>query len=289
MNRREFVQVAALAPAAAQAPAAAFRFVHFTDTHMQPELGAREGIEKAFAAVSAEKPDFALGGGDLLMDLDSCGPDRAKQLWNLYLNARKGLTMPVKEVPGNHDVYGLSPNSKVPANDPQYGKKMFEEKIGPRYQSFDHKGWHFILLDSIGAVGRQFIGEIDEAQLAWLKDDLAKTGPQTPIVVLTHIPLATAMLPFLRQNQPMESLVVKNAREVLEVLSRYNVKAVLQGHTHIREVVHYQGCQYITSGAVSGNWWRGERLGHPEGYAVLTVEGESIRWEYKTYGWRARA
>ncbi len=278
-----------MAPAVAQTPATKFRFVHFTDTHMQPELGAREGVEKAFAAINAEKPDFALGGGDLLMDLDSCGPDRAQQLWDLYLTARKGLTMPVKEVPGNHDVYGLSPKSNVAANDPQYGKKMFEDKIGPRYQSFDHKGWHFILLDSIGAAGRQFIGEIDETQFDWLKRDLTKTGTRTPIVILTHIPIATTMLQFIRENEPIEAWVIDNAREVLDVLSKYNVKAVLQGHTHVREVVHYKGCQYITSGAVAGNWWRGERMGHPEGYAVLTVEGESIRWEYKTYGWKARA
>jgi predicted phosphodiesterase len=64
------------------------------------------------------------------------------------------------------------------------------------------------------------------------------------------------------------------------------VKAVLQGHTHIIENIEYQGCQYITSGAVSGGWWRGDRNGNQPGYGVLTVTGDRISWVYKTYGWK---
>jgi predicted phosphodiesterase len=75
----------------------------------------------------------------------------------------------------------------------------------------------------------------------------------------------------------------------LDVFAGYRLRAVLQGHTHIRENVTYDGCQFITSGAVCGNWWKGARLGHPEGFAVVTVSGEGdVRWEYRTYGFKAR-
>jgi len=30
-------------------------------------------------------------------------------------------------------------------------------------------------------------------------------------------------------------------------------------------------------------------MGHPEGFAVLTVRGETIEWSYQTYGWKAAA
>jgi Icc protein len=82
-------------------------------------------------------------------------------------------------------------------------------------------------------------------------------------------------------------LVVTNSRDVLNLLWPYNLKAVLQGHTHIREIVNYSGRQFITSGAVCGNWWKGIRMGHPEGFGVLTVKNGEISWRYETYGFRA--
>jgi Icc protein len=286
MDRRTFVSLSALASAAPAQQPTGFRFVHFTDTHIQPELRAREGVEMAFAAINAENPDFILGGGDFVMDIDSASAARSTQLMDLYLAARKGLKAKLYEVPGNHDVYGMSSRSPIAASDPRFGKKVFQEKIGPLYQSFDHKGWHLILLDSIGSVGREFVGSIGPEQLDWLKADLARTGRQTPIVVLTHIPLATAALAFTGGHPTPGAMEVFNAFEVLQAMAGYRVKAVLQGHTHIVENISYQGCQYITSGAVSGEWWRGDRNGNPPGYGVLTVDGDRISWVYKTYGWK---
>ncbi|MBX5495186.1 MAG: metallophosphoesterase [Bryobacteraceae bacterium] len=295
MVRRDFLKVlpaavSAGAALAAQTPAS-FRFVHFTDPHIQPELRAVEGCERCFSAVNAAKVDFAVSGGDLVFDVLESGPQRAKQLFDLYTKTAKGLSMPVYNVVGNHDVYGVFANSGVSPSDPMYGKKMFEDRIGKRYQSFDHKGWHFILLDSIGITpDRRYIGEIDEEQLSWLKSDLESVGPRRPVVVFTHIPLVTGFPQFvLAPGASTRNIVVTNSRDVLAVLAKYNVKAVLQGHTHVRETVLYKGCQFITSGSVCGNWWKGERMGHPEGFAVLTVRGETIEWSYQTYGWKAAA
>ena len=287
MNRRTFVSLPAAAMAAPAAQAANFRFVHFTDTHIQPELRAQAGTEMAFTAINAVQPDLILGGGDLVMDIDSSTPARTKQLLDMYVAAKKGLRAPVYEVPGNHDVYGLHPSSAVSPKDPMYGKKMFEDRIGPRYRSFDHQGWHFILLDSIGAVGRKFFAEIDALQVEWLRSDLAKVARQTPIVVVTHIGLATAAASLIGNHEGPGSWEVFNSVEVLGLFAEHNLKAVLQGHSHIREVIHYRGCQFITSGAVCGNWWKGERSGHPEGFGLLTVKGGQLEWEYKTYGWKA--
>ena len=80
-------------------------------------------------------------------------------------------------------------------------------------------------------------------------------------------------------------IVVNNAAEVLELLHRFNVKAVLHGYTHVVETLRYRGCQYITSGSVAGESWRGPKWGiHPEGFGVLNVDGDSISWSYETYG-----
>ena len=66
-----------------------------------------------------------------------------------------------------------------------------------------------------------------------------------------------------------------------------NVLGVLQGHTHVNERVEWQGVPYITSGAVSGNWWKGIHLGTPEGFTVCTVRDGKLLTRYQTYGFHA--
>jgi 3',5'-cyclic AMP phosphodiesterase CpdA len=289
MNRRTALSILATAPLALAAPAQEFRFVHFTDTHIQPEMKAADGCRMCFQAINAERPDFALCGGDLVFDSNETPRTRAVEVFDLYGETAKRLEMPVHSVPGNHDVVGLSNKSGIAASDPMYGKKTFEDRIGRRYSSFDHKGWHFILLDSIGTpAGGGYIGKVDEEQMAWLKADLEKTGTARPIVMMTHIPILSAVMQIVPDEWKIPSTyLVTNAPRILALVGPYKVKAVLQGHTHIRETVVYNGCQFITSGAVCGNWWKGARLGHPEGFGVLTARGEEVSWEYRTYGFKA--
>lgn len=295
LRRRDFLTAAALAPLAARSAAggeAGFTFVHFTDTHIQPERRAAAGTAQAFRAMARIPHDFALAGGDLVMDVFEQGPARAKLLFDLYLSTARDLPKPVYSIVGNHDIYGISNKSGVSASDPLYAKKMFEDRLGqPRYRSFDHKGWHFILLDSVQTdEDGNWFGMIDAAQLDWLAADLSKTGRSTPLVVLTHMPLASATGQFSGSGPDLlRTLLISNPRPVFDLFAGYKLKAVLQGHTHVREVVEYGGCRYITPGAVCGGWWKGAFLGSPEGFAVLTVRGEEIACEFRTYGWQAGA
>lgn len=294
MDRRLFLQssaaAAALAPntlLAQGAPKANFSFVHFTDTHIMKNARADEGVKMAFTAIKKRKPAFCLAGGDLVMDVLETAKPEAKSLFDLYTETVKMLDCPVHSSPGNHDYFGVFEKSGVSPSDPDYGKKMFEDRIGPRYHSFDHKGWHFVCLDSVFIEGRKYIGRIDEAQLDWLNDDLEKNKTK-PMVVMTHIPLVTAALQLVPGWRDLgNGIVVDNSAGVVQLFEKYPVKMVLQGHTHINESVNWKGIQFITTGAVSGNWWKGARLGFPEGYAVITVKGEQVSWKFESYGWKA--
>jgi len=296
VNRRSFLTAGAFsAVAAALNPPAAlaaddFSFVHFTDIHIQPELHAAEGSRMCMSKINSLKPDFAICGGDLVFDACAVTAPRAKQVFDLYAETIKPLKMPIHTIVGNHDVYGISTNGGVTPSDPLYGKKMFEDRIGPRYSSFDYRGWHFVLLDSIGnhVPGKEFIGFVDHEQIDWLKSDLARMRPGSKLAVVTHIALASAVLQLVPDPwKTAEIYMVTNAQEVLDVLWPYKPKLVLQGHTHLNEIVTYRGCQFITTGAVCGNWWKGPRDGHPEGFGVLTVRGEDVRWRYETFGFVA--
>jgi Icc protein len=298
LNRRDMLlrtgaaSLGAMLPSSLEALApkpGSFSFIHFTDIHIEPILHADVGTIACFEKMNRFGVDFALCGGDLVFDSNETPRAKGIELYDLYLNTAKRLTMPVHSVPGNHDVFGLSNKSGILATDPLYGKKMFEDRVGKRYNSFDHKGWHFVLLDSIGITpDRNFFGFIDEEQLAWMAADLKAVGTTRPVIVMTHIPIASAVLQLVPDPWKTPSIyLVTNAQAVLKVLEPYNVKAVLQGHTHIRETVEYKGCQFMTSGAVCGNWWKGPRDGTPEGFAVITVAGDTVTSRYETYGFKA--
>lgn len=286
ITRRQALSTLAAPAALAAAAPAKFRFVHVTDLHIQPELRAAERCRQCLDAINRERPAFVIAGGDLVFDALAVPRDRAKLLFDLYTDTAKRIEAPLHNTLGNHDVFGLYERSGVSPAQSGYGKKMYEDRIGARYYSFDVQGWHFIVLDSIGLTSsRTYVGSIDEEQIEWLRRDLERTGPSAPIVVVTHVPLSTGVLQWMMPKHDWKMIVVNNAAEVLELLHRYNVKAVLQGHTHIVETLQYRGCQYITSGSVAGESWKGPKWGiHPEGFGVLHVEGNSISWSYKTYG-----
>jgi 3',5'-cyclic-AMP phosphodiesterase len=273
----------------ALAETANFRFVHVTDLHIQPELRAAEGVRQCFAAINAARPDFVIAGGDLVFDALAVGHARARMLFDLYRETAERLDAPLHNTLGNHDVFGLYAKSGVAETHAQYGKRMYEELIGPRYYSFDFAGWHFVVLDSIGfTTQRTYIGYVDEAQFAWLESDLAKVGKTRPVVAVTHVPLSTGFLQWMTPRHDATMIVVQNAAPVLELLHQYNVKAVLQGHTHICERLEYRGCQYITSGSVCGQSWRGPKLGvHKEGFGIVTVKNGELSYRYQPYGFQA--
>jgi Icc protein len=279
-----------LAPAAHTAGAQDFSFLFVTDCHLQPELNASQGCDQCFKKARTIKSDFVLQGGDHIFDGLQVSRLRASSLYDLYGKTEQDLGVKVYHTLGNHDCFGVSSSSGVAESDPLYGKKMFEERFGKTYYSFDHKGVHFIVLDSIGITSdRAYEGRVDGAQLDWLKSDLGGLPPSTPIIVAIHIPLVTAFysyVPVPDQEPKHHGLSVANAYEVIALFEGHNVLGVLQGHTHINERVMWKGVPYVTSGAVCGNWWHGTRMGTPEGFTVVRVEQGKLSTSYETYGFR---
>ena len=199
------------------------------------------------------------------------------------------LGLEVHHTLGNHDVCGIYPESGMTPTDPLYGKKLFQDRFGPTYYSFDQKGHHLIILDSIGITpDHHYEARIDDDQLAWLAADLARQPAGTPIIVVTHIPLVTAVPSYTPPNPkypPDHGFI--NGPAAIRLFAGHNVLAVLQGHTHVNERVDWHGIPYITSGAVCGNWWHGTRLGTPEGFTVVTIADGRLTTRYQPTGFQS--
>ena len=277
--------------ALSESEAPEFSFAFLTDIHLERERKGVEGFQEAIKKVNELNPDFVITGGDLIMDALGVSYERADSLYDLYVETEKQFKMPVYNSVGNHEVYGLYEESGSDTTDEEYGKKMFEKRLGKRYYSFDHKGWHFMILDAVGMTSdRTYIGQIDEAQIQWIKQDLEKVDPETPIVISVHIPFITTYTQLTRGTMAASGAgtVITNGREVLKLFLPYNLKLVLQGHLHFLEDMYVDNkVHFITGGAVSGRWWQGPPSKNVEEGFLLIKAGDQISWHYVDYGWEA--
>ena len=316
IDRRRFLSLVAATAATTALPSTSqaslaptprpgnLRLIFFTDTHTQPELRATEGTALALEKIKTLKPDLCIQGGDHAFDLAAVPRDRSLMLLDLYTKTEQALDgIPIHHVLGNHDLFGRDPGSGVIPSDLLYGKQAFEQRFHTRtYRSFDQAGYHVILLDSIQITPeREFDAIIDPAQLTWLAADLAALAPGTPILVVSHVPLVSAAPQYAPPTDKaakavayealthLHGFLLGNTPDVLALFESHNVIAVLQGHTHINETVYWRDTPFITSGAVSGNWWRGTRWGTPEGFTVVELAGGAAHWHYETYGWKSPA
>lgn len=267
-----------------------FTFVFMTDIHITEERNATEGFNQAIDTINSLNPDFVLTGGDNIMDALGQSYEASDSLYNLYENTVKKLECPLYNTMGNHEVFGLYESSGVSPSHEEYGKKLYQNRLAKRYYSFDYKNWHFVVLDGIGFTeDRHYYGHVDEEQLAWLKKDL-KTAGDKPIAVSIHIPLLSIGSQIMQKPTEgmSEGSIVTNANQVREILEQYNTKLVLQGHLHFLEDIEYNGIHYITGGAISSQWWQGQRFGMEEGFLKIDVKGENFSWKYIDYGWNVK-
>ncbi|HYZ85249.1 MAG TPA: metallophosphoesterase [Bryobacteraceae bacterium] len=285
ITRRELLACPGMALAAAAATPE-FQFVHLTDLHIQPELKATENCVRCIETINEIPADFSIAGGDLVFDANLVSRQRAGLLFDLYEKTTARLKRPLRHVIGNHDLFGIGERGKAEPANLTGSKKSWETSFGKRYRSFDHKGWHFVLLDTIDVLPdggyRCFV---DAEQMHWLENDLKSMPKGAPLLVVTHAPLVTGFLQYsdLGHIAPHDALVVTNSKDVCDLLFQYNLKAVLQGHTHVCENVQFRGCQFITTGAVCGNWWKGPRFGSPEGFGVVKLRGDVVEYRYQAY------
>jgi len=227
----QLVNVASAATMPGEDPDIAFRFAYVSDTH----LYAR-GLDHRFARAAIKavedvnaldpQPDFVLFGGDLAQ---LGRPDELA----LGQQVIKELKAPVKMMVGEHDWYL------------DLGEK-WNDMFGADHYSFDHKGVHFVVLNSVvekdfwTAKGytpeermqivsglddnRQSSFEVGDAQRAWLKADLSKIDKNTPIVVFSHSPLYKLYKPW--------NFWTDDAEEVQKILKPFATVSVIHGHTH---------------------------------------------------------
>ena len=263
-----------------------FTFAFLTDIHLKPEMNAPKGFQMAIDKVNELEPDFVLTGGDLVYDAMRGNQARCDTLFSLYKEMSAGFNMPVYNCLGNHDLFAIYAESPESSDHPDYKYGMFERYFGKTYYSFDHKGWHFVVLNSLDVTeNKRYQGVFSEEELKWLKADLAKVNSQTPVVVTSHLPIITTRAQ-IKGSEGRGN--VSNSLEVFNLLEPFEKVLFLQGHIHWKEYgVVNDKFHFLTGGSIAGNGWKGRRHYTKEGFVLITVKGRDFSWEYIDHGWEA--
>jgi 3',5'-cyclic-AMP phosphodiesterase len=283
------------APLINSAPNRVLRIAHLTDTHISNDETAKQGFVKCLHHIQnmQDKPDLIINGGDAIEDaLYRTKPDVKKQwgLWHSILKNESGIK--VYNTLGNHDIWGLYTEKR----DFLYGKKFAEEMLhlDNTFSSVDINGWHIVFLDSTQkkSNGLWYTAKLGEEQTDWLEHDLQSVSPETPVMVVSHIPILAAniFLDDVKQRfgkfHVPGSWVHTDVKSIVGIFNKHkNVKLCLSGHIHLQDRVEYNGVTYCCNGAVAGDWWDNEyyhetRAGF--GLVDLFADG-SFRNEYVSY------
>ena len=263
------------------------RIAHMTDFHVLGIKTAMDGMARALrhAQSQADPPDLIINTGDSIMDALETDKSRAEAQWDTFNSIIKAeCKLPIMHAIGNHDIWGWGREDKNFESDPFYGKNMAIEKLGlsGRYYTFDRAGWHFVVLDSTHLPNEvseyPYIGKIDDEQFDWLVKDIRDIPSDTPVCILSHIPIVTACELFDGENEVSGNWVVPaawmhiDARRFRQLFLQYpNIRLCLSGHSHQHESLDYLGVRYLTDGAICGDWWRGPYLDFPPAYVMLNL------------------
>ena len=266
MSRRKFLKSAGALAAVSCLPVSMvelafadrrknFTFAHISDSHIQHITGTKfvrnwdRGLIRAVAETNllVPKPDFVMFGGDLAQlakkeELDHGAEMLSKLNYKVYC------------VMGEHDYY---------LDLGEYWSKLF----GPQYYSWDHKGVHFVTLNSIltydkwtyerwptaeqrmlemagldNPNGSPFM--VGKKQRDWLRKDLEKVKKDSPIVVFSHSPIQKIYKGW--------NFWTEDAEEVQGLLKPFTDVTVIYGHVH---QVHYNQIGNISFHAVMATAW----------------------------------
>jgi 3',5'-cyclic AMP phosphodiesterase CpdA len=241
-----------------------FTFAYISDSHIQHIKGTQfvrnwdRGLIRSVAETNMllPKPDFVVYGGDLAQLGTEAELDHGAEML-AKLNYKYHCVM------GEHDYY---------LDLGRYWGKLF----GPHYYSWDHKGVHFIVLNSIltynkwtherwstpeqrmlemagldNPNGSPFM--VGKKQRQWLKEDLETLKKETPVVLFSHSPIQKIYKGW--------NFWTEDAEEVQALLRPFADVTVVYGHVH---QIQYNQIGNISFHAVMATAWPWP---YPETYA----------------------
>ncbi|MCX7019876.1 MAG: PQQ-binding-like beta-propeller repeat protein [Candidatus Sumerlaeota bacterium] len=195
-----------------------FTFVHISDTH----VGSSGASEKLAATLADIDRHFA--DADFIILTGDVAEMGYEDEFTSYAAIARVNRKPIYAAPGNHDQRWS-----------ESGKENYKKYVGPTYQSFDHNGARFILMDT--SLLLQHYAHFDGQQLERLRKDLDSLPAGMPAIIAVHHPPLS------------DGHYVDNECEFAELIRPYNVPLVLTGHGHGFKRYTFNNTTYAMGGS----------------------------------------
>lgn len=206
--------------------------------------------------------------GDLVWD--------KMKLFGPYKNSMKNMGMTVFQCIGNHDFDRKYQDlNNMPKGSAHFGEHQYFKYFGPTNYSFNIGKIHVITIKSINYKGSKgYTAELTNHVLNWIRHDLSYVPTGTTVFLNMHA---------AGWNNLSGEGDISDADKLVKILKDYKVH-VFCGHTHLFKNVELNNHLYQHNiGATCGAWWESwvNRCGAPNGYLVVTIDGEKVKWHYK--------
>ncbi len=220
-------------------------------------------LEQVLEHLESCQLDFLLLPGDLTQD----GEPENHQ-WLAQRLAK--LPFPVYVVPGNHDVPTVSAtkNSIGFQDFPRYYYQFGYQNSQQHYYTQEIlPGVQLIALNSnnFNSEGKQ-LGFVDEAQLLWLTEILAKVQDKLVLVMIHHNLIEH--LPNQSKHNLGKRYMLANTSQLLAILRKYGVKLIFTGHLHVQDVAELAGMYEICTGSL---------VSYPHPYRIIDFKLDNRR------------
>jgi 3',5'-cyclic AMP phosphodiesterase CpdA len=193
--------------------------LHISDTHFVADRkplhdavdsDAQLGRLLSRIELSGQRPDALIFSGDLADEGDFGAYQRLRQMVEPVASR---LGAPVIWAAGNHDE-----------------RKAFRSALlgGPPSSApidsvTDIKGLRIVVLDS--SVPGAHHGDVEDAQLVWLRSVLSTPAPHGTLLVIHHPPVPSPL-------SALDSVALRDQSRLADVLTGTDVRGILSGHLH---------------------------------------------------------
>ncbi|WP_337563908.1 metallophosphoesterase family protein [Megasphaera sp.] len=187
---------------------------------------------------------FFINMGDLVDN----GQDHYQ--WNAWFDVVGDMIARIPVVPllGNHETYDKDWKVRMPEAYLHLFSlpRIDREKYQNQFYSFDYGDVHFVVRNTQSQELADFEPSLDEDEVAWFKEDMAKTTKKWKIVLMHKDPLQYG---FANRPQPREEGFSPEGRLWMPLFDQYGVDAVLSAHLHTyRDRGHIRNFQRDESG-----------------------------------------
>jgi 3',5'-cyclic AMP phosphodiesterase CpdA len=258
------LQTGAATAAEAATPEKPFLFAQITDIHVgDSDATAQDALHNLHWALDEitalqPRPALILASGD-----EGCRGSVAEL--ETYAKAVKGCAVPIYALPTNHDLAA------------EKDTRAFERLVGPVRQCVKAGGLTFLLWNETQRApdgSGKWNAMLSAEQRQWMEATLRDNGKQ-PVVVVQHTP------PLKLGNDYHDRWRQSNADELLTLLARYPVVAIVTGHWHRNGEWTEHGIRVINTGPLCGWQYNGVPPYHwfplRPGYRLFAWDGKTLR------------